>query len=87
MSLVWVSRSGTVTPSTLLPGPYGRPRLSPDGQRVALNTLARGTFIHDLARGGLMLVAPGRIWPTLLPPGLDHGVSDSRTEAENMVET
>ena len=30
-SLVWVSRNGTVTPTNLPPGPYGGPRLSPDG--------------------------------------------------------
>jgi eukaryotic-like serine/threonine-protein kinase len=68
MSLVWVGRTGTVTPSALPPGPYGGPRLSPDGQRV-LMTVAGGTFIHDLARGGLMSVAPGAIWPTFTPDG------------------
>ena len=36
MSLVWVSRNGTVTPTTLPPGPYGGPRLSPDAKRVLL---------------------------------------------------
>jgi serine/threonine-protein kinase len=68
MSLVWVGRDGTVTPTTVPWGPYGGPRLSPDGQRVALYTGARGTFIHDLARGGLMPVAPG-IWPTFTSDG------------------
>ena len=69
MSLVWVGRDGTVTALSLPPGPYGGPRLSPDGQRVALVTRARGTMIHDLARGGLMSVAPGKIWPTFTPDG------------------
>ena len=68
-SLVWVGRNRTVTPLSLPPGPYGGPRLSPDGQRVVLHTLARGTSIHDLARGGLMSVAPGAIWPTFTPDG------------------
>jgi len=76
MSLVWVGRNGTVTPSTLPLGPYGGPRLSPDGQRVALFTLARGTLIHDLVRGGLMSVAPGVNWPTFTPDGKRITVTD-----------
>jgi serine/threonine-protein kinase len=75
-SLVWVSRNGTVTPSMLPLGSYGGPRLSPDGQRVALFTLARGTFIHDLARGGLVSVAPGKLWPTFTPDGKQITVTD-----------
>jgi len=78
MSLVWVSRNGTVTPSTLPPGPYGGPRLSPDGQRVALFTLARGTLIHDLTRGGLMSVAPGVFWPTFTHDGKQITVTDPK---------
>jgi hypothetical protein len=78
MSLVWVSRNGTVTPSMLPLGPYGGPRLSPDGQRVALFTLARGTLIHDLARGGLMSVAPGNPWPTFTPDGKQITVTDPK---------
>jgi len=76
MSLVWVGRNGPVTPSTLPLGPYGGPRLSPDGRRVALFTLARGTLIHDLARGGLMSVAPGTLWPTFTPDGKQITLGD-----------
>ena len=68
MSLVWVSRNGTVTPSMLSPGAYFGPRLSPDGRRAVLAN-ARGTLMHDLARGGLVLVAPGKLWPTFTPDG------------------
>jgi serine/threonine-protein kinase len=78
MSLVWVGRTGVVTPTALPVGPYGAPRLSPDGQRVALHTLARGTFIHDLVRGGLMSVAPGELWPTFTPDGKQITVSDPK---------
>jgi serine/threonine-protein kinase len=67
-SLVWVSRNGTVTPTKLTTVPYAGPRLSPDGQRVALGSGSRGTVIHDLARGGLVRVAPG-VWPTFTPDG------------------
>jgi hypothetical protein len=51
-SLVWVSRNGTVTPTTAPPGLLGGPRLSPDGHRIALFTFGRGILIYDLARGG-----------------------------------
>jgi hypothetical protein len=68
-SLVWVSRNGTVTPTKLTTVPYSGPRLSPDGQRVSLGSLGRGTAIHDLARGGLVPVAPGAIWSTFTPDG------------------
>ena len=35
-SLVWVDRSGTIQPLPLPPRAYMMPRLSPDGQQVAL---------------------------------------------------
>jgi len=69
VSLVWVGRNGTVTPTTVPSGPYGGPRVSPDGKRVALWMSDGGAFIHDLARGGLMSVAPGARWTTFTPEG------------------
>ena len=54
-SLVWVDREGGETP--LLDSPvlgYRRPRVSPDGTRVAVDVNLRGNsdiWIHDLARG------------------------------------
>jgi Periplasmic component of the Tol biopolymer transport system len=74
MSLVWVSRNGTVTPTTLPPGPYGGPRLSPDAKRVLLFGNQR-ILIHDLVRGGLMPVAPGT-WFTLTPDGKQITVNE-----------
>jgi serine/threonine protein kinase/Tol biopolymer transport system component len=68
-SLVWVSRNGTVTPTTAPPGLHGGPRLSPDGHRIALFTFGRGILIYDLARGGLTPVVPGMLWPTWTPDG------------------
>jgi len=52
------------------------PRLSPDGQRVLLFSQSRGTAIHDLARGGLVTVAPGKIWPTFTPDGKQITVTE-----------
>ena len=53
-SLVWVDREGSETPldSPLLG--YRRPRVSPDGTRVAVDVRAGGSvsiWIHDLGRG------------------------------------
>ena len=53
-SLVWVDREGSETPldSPLLG--YRRPRVSPDGTRVAVDVAAGGSvsiWIHDLLRG------------------------------------
>jgi Tol biopolymer transport system component len=74
-SLVWVSRNGTVTPTKAPDGPWGGPRLSPDGQRVLLFSLGRHTLMHDLARGGLVPVAP-TIWPTFTPDGKQVTVAE-----------
>ncbi len=56
-SLVWVSRDGVETP--LEPAgvrPVGEPRLSPNGERVAVTITEndREIWIYDLARGGQM---------------------------------
>ena len=78
-SLVWVSRNGTVTPTTVPPGPYGGPRLSPDGQSVVMNMVDRGVdrglFVHDLARGGLTHLTSNGIWSTWTPDGKQITVS------------
>lgn len=51
--LVWVSRNGTEQTLAAPPRAYGYPRLSPDGQRVALE-LEHQIWIYDLARDTLM---------------------------------
>lgn len=58
-SLVWVDRgSGKVTPLSAPPRYYLGPRLSPDGQRVAVaifsgDVTKRNVWIHDIGRGTL----------------------------------
>ena len=53
--LVWVDRSGREEPLPLPPGAYDSPRISPDGTRVAFESLIEpgrsDLLIHDLARG------------------------------------
>ena len=55
-SLVWVDRQGVTEPLPLAPGIYTTPRISPDGQRVAVvlqapNSGLQDVWIYDISRG------------------------------------
>ncbi len=58
--LVWVDRRGKVEPLTAEPRDFEMPRISPDGQRIAvgfggevwIHEIARGTFARMTFRGG-----------------------------------
>jgi len=53
-SLAWVDRQGTSQALPAPPRPYFLPRLSPDGQRVAVSTReSRQMWSYDIARGAL----------------------------------
>ena len=53
-SLAWVDRQGTSQALPAPPRPYFVPRLSPDGQRVAVSTRdIRQVWSYDIARGAL----------------------------------
>jgi eukaryotic-like serine/threonine-protein kinase len=53
-SLAWVDRQGTSQALRAPPRPYFVPRLSPDGQRVAVSTTEiRQVWSFDIARGAL----------------------------------
>jgi serine/threonine-protein kinase len=53
-SLAWVDRQGTSQALPAPPRPYFDPRLSPDGQRVAVSTtFVRQVWSFDIARGAL----------------------------------
>ena len=60
-SLVWVSRTGAIQSLPIEPKSYLGPRLSPDGQRVAMFTEGQdgGIWIYDLVRGTLTRFATG----------------------------
>ncbi len=66
-TLVWVDRAGNAEELRMDPKAYLGPRLSPDGQRVALFAADSGDiWIYDLGRGSLTLFeSPGRVgsWP------------------------
>jgi len=52
-SLVWVDQKGNAQPATSFKTPFWAPRISPDGQRIAYNTIGREwrVWIYDLNRG------------------------------------
>jgi eukaryotic-like serine/threonine-protein kinase len=52
-TLLWVDRKGTARPLAAPPRAYVSPRLSPDGQRVAVGGEGVGLWLFDLARGTL----------------------------------
>jgi eukaryotic-like serine/threonine-protein kinase len=68
-SLVWVDRKGTAQPLPAPPRGYLVPRLSPDGQHlaVAIEDANPGLWLYDLARGTLTLLTasvlnPYQVW-------------------------
>ena len=66
-SLAWVDRHGTSQPLPAPPRSYFGPRLSPDGQRVAVTTRGpRQVWSVDIARGALS--------PVTVDGQSDHGV-------------
>src|SRR5262249_19085296 len=72
-SLAWVSRTGAIQSLPVPPKSYLGPRLSPDGQRVAMFTSGQsgGIWIYDLVRGTLTPFAPGSrgLRPVWTPDG------------------
>ncbi len=72
-TLVWVDRKGVAQTLPAPPRGYMSPRLSPDGQRLAVAIVGTniGLWIYDLARGTLTrLIASGPIpFPIWTPDG------------------
>lgn len=67
-TLVWVDRSGGVSPAVPERRAFQRPRLSPDGRRVAVEVWeggarAREIWIYDLERGTRTRVTTGALTP------------------------
>jgi serine/threonine-protein kinase len=60
--LIWVDRRGQVEPLSTPPRPYYSPRVSPDGQRIAVMTLQsqRRIWVHDVR-------VPGSLVPVTSP--------------------
>ena len=63
-TLLWVDREGTSRPLQAPPRAYATPRLSPDGQRLAVGILgANGLWLYDLARGALTRLTETNFFP------------------------
>jgi serine/threonine-protein kinase len=59
-ALAWVTRDGTVQPLPSRPLPFGGPRISPDGTRIAVDVERNGNFdvlVYDIARNVLTPLA------------------------------
>jgi dipeptidyl aminopeptidase/acylaminoacyl peptidase len=87
-SLVWVDRSGQVEPIAAPPRAYAGPRLSPDGQRIAVSTLGTDSnvWIYDLTRGTLTRLTTeggggGNAWT---PDGQRVAFATAATGHENL---
>jgi serine/threonine-protein kinase len=72
-SLVWVDQRGIEQPVTPLQFPFSFPRLSPDGQRIAYDTLGREeqVYVYDLNTGtNSRLIGEGSAnYPVWTPDG------------------
>ena len=67
--LVWVTRGGTEQLLAAPPRAYGRPRLSPDGRRVAVENGGR-VWLYDLSRDTLTpFTFEGASFPVWTPDG------------------
>jgi serine/threonine-protein kinase len=69
-TVLWVDRRGSSETLPFPPGDYIRPRLSPDGNRIAVNT-GRSIAIFDRRSGGFTrLSSEGSVgWPAWTPDG------------------
>jgi len=52
-TLLWVDRKGAAQALPVPPRAYVSPRISPDGQRLAVGIQGGGTWLYELARGTL----------------------------------
>jgi serine/threonine-protein kinase len=86
--VVSVNRQGRVEPLINVQRPYIRPRLSPDGRRLAITaqTALASIWLYDFERGTLTRWTPewvnsGAIWS---PDGRDIAFASGRTSAFNL---
>jgi len=88
-TLVWVDRQGLATPLIEDRQAYGRPRLSPDGQRVAVGVQSganQDIWIYDIGRGTRMrlTVEGNNTSPVWTPDGTRVTFSSNRDGPQNL---
>ena len=80
--LVWSDRDGRITPLPLAAAFYSVPRLSPDGQRVAvtISDPDSDVWVYDVVRGsGTRLTNDGKsMWPIWTPDATELVYSSTR---------
>jgi len=73
-TLLWVDRKGAAQALPVPPRAYVSPRISPDGQRLAVGIQGGGTWLYELARGTLTRLSE-----------TGSGVAERLTTSENLV--
>jgi eukaryotic-like serine/threonine-protein kinase len=77
--LVWVDREGHISPTQAEPNAYGTVRLSPDGERVALELL-NDIWVYDLKTGAMSRVTHRSVnqFPVWTPDGRRIAIGSSQ---------
>jgi len=86
-TLLWVDPQGTVQPLTLPPGTWGNPRLSPDGQRLAVFMTAEADiWIYDISGDALnrLTFEGANDNPIWTPDGKRITFASNRTGSQNL---
>jgi hypothetical protein len=92
-SLVWVERDGSIQPVSDTRRPFRSPRLSPDGNRIALQILeapgVADVWIYDIPRDGLRRLTLGGVSgsPVWSPDGRKVAYTTEKNEAWILVQT
>ncbi len=90
-ALVWVDRHGAVSPLPAEPRNYEEPRVSPDGQRIAV-TVRRGPssdiYVYNVTKGSLTRLTFGSIeeeTPIWSPDGTRVAFASARSQEKRVV--
>jgi serine/threonine protein kinase/Tol biopolymer transport system component len=87
--LIWVDRSGKLEPLAAPPRPYSYPRISPDGQRVAVEIYGAKIeiWLYNFARGTLVRLTPegSSQAPTWAPDGKRLAYRATRAGSRNIL--
>ena len=86
--VAWYDTSGVVESLPIPPGAYYTPRVSPDGNRVALSVdgdRGQDVFVYDIRRDvltRLTFTGQGNLWPVWAPDGKRFLILPAARQAE-----